>query len=289
MIGPSALGWTDRQPERRLMPVSRFPSLLLAAGLLLSHGTMAMADDGYPAYGEAPKKQFVLELGGGLIAKPKYPGASDYIISPFPIVSIGRFYLPGVGQVADGEVVMRGFYFYPSFDFTGKRKASDSADLTGTNTVDWSVELGLGVGYRYDWFRAFVEVRQGFNGHSGQVADFGADIIAQPFDRVEVAFGPRASWASNDYMDTYFGVTPAESAAPGSILAAYNPGSGFKTVGLAAEATYALTDSFDFHLRGSWDRFVGDAAKSPIVKAGSKDQFTIGAGLSYRLAFDLFE
>ncbi|MEW9837745.1 MipA/OmpV family protein, partial [Mesorhizobium marinum] len=37
-----------------------------------------------------------------------------------------------------------------------------------------------------------------------------------------------------------------------------------------------------------WDRFIGDAAESPIVEAGSKDQFSIGGGLTYRFSFDLF-
>jgi len=275
----------------KYMIYNRIACLLLSAGFLAAATQMTRAQDGVSAPEDRPMpdRQFVLDLGGGAIVKPKYPGAEDYLVYPFPIVAVGRFYVPGIGQVVDGETVRRGFLFYPSFDFNGERKASDSSDLTGTNTVDWAVELGLGAGYRYDWLRGFVELRQGFNGHEGQVAEFGLDFIANPMDRVEVIFGPRASWASDDYMDTYFGVTVAESLAPGSSLSAFNAGSGFKTVGLVARASYAWTDDVTFHLQGGWDHFVGDAADSPIVEAGSEDQFSIGAGISYRFAFDVFD
>jgi outer membrane protein len=232
--------------------------------------------------------QYVLDLGVGAILKPRYPGGDSYLVYPFPIIAVGRFYVPGIGQVVSGNKVKRGFYFYPSFSFIGERKASDSPDLTGTNTIDWALELGVGAGYRYDWLRGFVELRQGINGHTGQVADFGIDFIFNPTDRLEIFFGPRASWASDRYMNTYFSVTAAEAAAPGSVLSTYDAGAGFETVGLAARASYAWTENTTLHLKGGWDRFVGDAAKSPIVKTGSENQFSIGVGVSYRFAFDIF-
>ncbi|MEE4237482.1 MAG: MipA/OmpV family protein [Anderseniella sp.] len=233
--------------------------------------------------------QYEIELGAGAIVKPKYPGADSYLVSPFPIFGVGRFYVPGLGQVVEGEEMKRGLFFYPSFDVNGERKASDSADLTGTDKVDWAVEVGVGGGYRHDWLRGFVELRQGFNGHEGQVAEFGLDFIATPMERVELFFGPRASWASNDYMDTYFGVTPDEASADGSMLSAFNADAGFKTVGLAGRVRYDWTEQIALHLRGEWDHFIGDAADSPIVKAGSINQFSIGVGMSYKFAFDLFD
>jgi len=270
---------------------SRIARFLLSASLFAAVTQAVHAQDGVSAPEDRPlpAKQFVLDLGGGAIVKPKYPGAEDYLVYPFPIVSVGRFYVPGLGQVVEGDKTKRGFFVYPSFDFYGERKASDSSDLTGTRTVDWAVELGLGAGYRYDWLRGFVELRQGFNGHEGQVAEFGVDFITNPMDRLEVIFGPRASWASNDYMDTYFGVTAAEAAASGGALTAFNADSGFKTVGLVARASYAWTDETTFHLQGGWDHFVGDADNSPIVNAGSGDQFSVGVGVSYRFAFDIFD
>jgi outer membrane protein len=207
-------------------------------------------------------------------------------MSPFPVIDVTRFYLPGFGQVADGKISNRGFGLYPSFDFTGKR---DSSDLTGTRSVDWAFEFGLGARYRYDWIQGSVELCQGFNGHNRQVAEFGLDFITNPSDRIEFVFGPRATWGSEDYMQTYFGVTAAEAASPGSVLAPYSADAGFKTVGIEARANYAFNEKTVLHIKGGWNRFIGEAANSPIVKTGSNNEFTVGMGISYRFAFDLFE
>ena len=57
---------------------------------------------------------------------------------------------------------------------------------------------------------------------------------------------------------------------------------------MAAGADYEFNEKTTFHLRANWDRYVGDAADSPIIKAGSEDQFSVGIGISYRFNFDVF-
>lgn len=233
-------------------------------------------------------RQYVIHLGMGGLYQPKYPGADSYILTPYPIIVVDRLYVPGVGQVVDGEEVTRGFGFYPAFSFQGKREASDSPDLTGTNTIDRSVELGLGIRYRYDWLRGYVELKQGFGGHTGQVGRVGLEVITEPTDRLNVVFGPRLNWGSADYMRTYFGVTAAEAAAPGSTLTPFRPDAGISSVGVDVTANYAYNDKVTLHFRAGWDRFVGDANDSPIVRQGNHNNITIGAGLSYRFDFDVF-
>jgi len=230
-------------------------------------------------------KQYVIDLGIGGKYKPKYPGADDYIFVPFPIAKVSRLYLPGLGQLG-GKT--SGLVFYPSFNFNGKREASDSPSLTGTNTVDWAVEVGAGVAYRQDWLRAYIQARQGFNGHHGQVVDVGVDVTFRPTDRVKVTVGPQATWGSDDYMSTYFGVTAGEAAASGGTLSAYSPGAGFEAVGIKARVEFALSERTTFHVRGGWQRLIGNAADSPIVMLGDADQFSIGVGISRKLDFDLF-
>ena len=260
-------------------------SLIALASLLAIIPATAQSQEA--TVSESPN-QYVLDLGAGVQYQPKYPGSNDYILFPLPIIAVQRFFLPGFGQVVEGEEKLRAFYMYPSFDFNGERKASDSNELAGTETVDWALELGVGIGYRYDWLRGTVEVRQGINGHDGQVIELGMDIVTAPVETLQLNFGPRLTWGSGNYMDTYFGVTEAEASASGSHLSAYDPGSSFKTAGLEARAVYAWSDTTRLHIRAGWDRFIGDAADSPIVAVGSKDQFSIGTGLSYRFSFDVF-
>ncbi|NBN65860.1 MipA/OmpV family protein [Microvirga tunisiensis] len=259
---------------------SRFLALGSAAAVLLGAGS-AFAQDTAPL----PQTQYVLDIGLGAMAKPRYDGSDSYLISPMPIFAVSRFYLPGLGQVADGQK-QTGLFFFPSFNFVGERKPSDDKDLRGTRKINWALEAGLGAGYQAEYFRVFAELRQGFNGHTGQVGQLGADLITRPMDRLEWSIGPRAGFASSKYMDTYFSVSAAESAASG--LPRYKAGGGFKSVGLETRFTYDLNDKVKLHLQGGYDRLIGDAGKSPLVKAGSKDQFNIGTGVTYRFSFDLF-
>lgn len=232
--------------------------------------------------------QFVLDLGAGVLSKPRYPGSDQAIFLPYPLIAATRFYLPGYGQVDGGDDTRR-LVIYPSFNYIGRRNSADSSDLKGLNDVDWSLEAGLGVSYRYDFIRGFAEIRQGFNGYSGQVAQFGIDLIGNPSDQLELRFGPRAGWGSQSYMETYFGITSKEAANSPVFDSSYKANAGFDTLGLAGSASYDLTDRWKLHVLAGWDRLIGDAGNSPIVKQGSDNQYYAGAGMSYRFAFDMFE
>ena len=43
------------------------------------------------------------------------------------------------------------------------------------------------------------------------------------------------------------------------------------------------------HLQANYSRYIGDIADSPIVKAGSEDQFSVGFGITYRFGADLYD
>jgi outer membrane protein len=261
--------------------LKRLIAVLCAATTLTTAAYPAMAE-------EASNHQYVIDLGAGVMADPRYPGSDEIILSPLPLIFVGKFFVPGVGEVISEDDRIERFSIYPSFNFNGKRDSSESDKLAGLDDVDWALELGLGMAYRFDWIRGFVEVRQGFNGHSGQVAEFGIDFIANPTEDLQLEVGPRAGWGSDSYMDTYFGITAAEDAASSLYNQSHDAKAGFNTVGVAATASYDLTDDFTFHMRGGWDRLIGDAADSPIVKEGSVNQFYGGVGITYEFRFSLF-
>lgn len=251
------------------------------AALLIAVAQPALADDSGAEY--------VFDAGAGLMAKPRYPGSDEVIAVPFPIISVSKFFVPGIGEVIDADKTnaTRRFSIYPSFNFIGRRESSDSNELEGMKDVDWALELGVGLAYRHDWLRGFVEVRQGFNGYSGQVADFGLDVIANPTEDLQLMVGPRASWGSENYMKTYFGISQSDADDSPIYASAYEADAGFNSLGIAATASYALTEDITFHMQGGWDRLIGDAGDSPIVKEGSENQFYGGAGFTYRFRLDI--
>jgi MipA family protein len=89
------------------------------------------------------------------------------------------------------------------------------------------------------------------------------------------------TYASGDYMENFFGVTPGDARR--SDLHPYDANSGFKDVAFSASLTYSLTEHWAVTGLGSYERLLGDAADSPIVNhRGSEDQGIGALLLSYR-------
>lgn len=224
-----------------------------------------------------------IRVGIGGLVQPDYSGSDDYEVVPWPIISLEYLRLPGIGDVGGRTV---GFSIGPSIDFEGKRDQNDNPVLNGLGDVDAAVELGVRGTYEVNHWGAYASIRQGLGGHEGIVGEAALYAVWRPAERWVVRAGPNVSYADSEYFDTYFSVTPAQSATSG--LPVYSAGSGFKSVGLQANAVYSLTDKVDLHVRAGYERLVDGAANSPIVaRAGSENQFTGGLGISYRLDLDL--
>jgi outer membrane protein len=226
----------------------------------------------------------ILELGMGAAYGPAYEGASEDRFTPWPIVTLHYLWLPGIGEVKGNR--RDGFSFGPDFRYVRKREAADYDALRGMNDVDGAFEAGGKFAYTFGMFRAHASLRRGFGGHEGFVGEAGLDVTFYPTAVTEVSFGPRMSYADGEYMRTYLGVTPAESITSG--LAAYDPGGGIKGVGAELNARYNFTPQWAVLGSVAYERLVGDAADSPIAKAGDIDQITAKLGLSYRFGLNLF-
>jgi MipA family protein len=228
-----------------------------------------------------------LELQGGVSFSPRYFGSEEYDLAPAGGLRFRYLRLPGgVSFGNPGQVTEPGgFGLRGSFRYIGTRRPSDDDSLEGTDPVDRSLELGLGLGYEAEDWRAFGAVRYGVLGHESLVGEVGADALFRPRDDLTINFGPRAHWGSGDFMDTYFGVSQEEAAE--SELEAYDPSSGLYSVGMELGATYAFSNRWGLEGAASYERLVDDAGDSPITEAGSRDQFGFRLGLTrtIRLGF----
>ncbi len=255
---------------------------LITGASLVVFSSHALAEDRFipdDLTEEQATKQYVIDIGVAGFVNPKYDGADEYIIYPLPLIAFSRFYLPGYGQIEKDRT--DGIFFYPSFGFVGERSASDSSRLAGTRRIPWAGEIGLGGGFRHDWFRAFIEIRHGFNGHRGFVGRAGIDVISEITDDLTFTFGPRIDAADGSYMDTYFSVPAGASRGP------FDADGGFKSVGAIIRASYSLTDTWGLHLQGGYDRLINTAADSPITS--NDNMWSVGLGATYRVSFDVFD
>ncbi|HSP24587.1 MAG TPA: MipA/OmpV family protein [Saliniramus sp.] len=226
---------------------------------------------------------------------PLFEGSDSYRVRPMPIFairrtgSLARFKAPDDGLrigIIDVENVRIG----PVARLKGKRSESDSSALRGLGNVDYALELGL---FAEIWatqnFRLSAELRHGIGGHKGIVADLGIDFVVRPESQWTLSAGPRMAWSNSSYMQTYFGVTPVQSANSGGRLAVYSPDGGVRSLGFIGSANYQVTPDWSLQAFARYDRLVGDARNSPIVRGngGSANQFSAGLGVSYSFGINV--
>lgn len=265
--------------------VSGVLALALACTLISAVAAAAETDAARPS-----SRDWTLTLGVEGQVLPSYEGSDRSILLPVPLVDVRR-----VGTPRNFKAPRDGwsFSFYDTSSFhigaVGKlrlpRKESNDASLRGLGDVNWVVELGGFAEYwPAQWLRTRLEVRQGFGGHRGVVADLSADLVAPVAPKLVLSGGPRLSMGTSSYLNPYFGITDAQAAA--SRLPAYNASAGARSVGVGAQARYEWSPQWASHMYVEYERLVGAAANSPLTTLrGSRNQITTGIGVTY--AFDV--
>ncbi len=256
--------------------ISRSAAALAAAALC---GALAL-----PAAAQsAPGRQIM--VGAGAQVKPAYPGADHSKISFLPDVTVWRTGEPIPVETPDegkGFAIVKsgGTSFGPAVTIAARRSASA---VPGLPAIGFGAELGVfAETYFASPLRLRAELRHGIGAHKALTADVAADLIVRRGNEGLLAtIGPRVRWGSAKYNRAYFGV-----AAPGlgPVLPAYQPGSGIYAVGAVAGIHLPVGQRLGLFSYAGYDRLTGAAARSPIVKAGSQDQFSAGLALTYRFS-----
>ena len=282
-----------------------------------------------PTFEPAPMRSILLGIGAGVA--PTYEGSDEYRVFPFPLFSydsgvdgprrfefralddirlhavrfgglsvgvIGGYsfgrdeddgdILDGLGDV-DGGVIGGGFV---SFDYEINPAARIGADVgiktqfTG-DAFDESPFLGLPVGVRDR-----IEDNYGY----GYEIDFGVSGEFDLTPRLNLATRVGATYASDEYMRTYFGVNAAQSAAAaanGNVVPVFGVGANpnfadaidgqVKNVYVNANVAWDVTEKVQLRAGAGYSRLIGDAADSPI--SVSDNQFSGSLGVAYRFKF----
>jgi outer membrane protein len=251
---------------------------MLAAAAMLLTAASATAED------------WTVSLGAEGRVVPSFLGSDRYIFAPFPVIDIrragtpARFHSPRDGASL-GIIESGSFRLGPTVKIELPRRESDDDDLKGLGNVDWTVEAGLFAEFwPLQWLRTRAEVRQGFGGHHGIVADLMADAVVPVTPKLTLSAGPRLTLATADANDPYFSVDATQAAKSG--LPVYEAGGGVQSYGFGAQARYQFTPKWESHLFLEYAHLSDDAANSPLVQQrGSAEQMQIGIGASY--AFDV--
>ena len=264
---------------------------IVAAMLLVwPHGHEALAQDREPPPGrpEAPEGDWVFRVGALGFYGPEYEGSDEYELGAFPLFEVEykeRFFLSPVRGAGVFLFNDDTFQLGAAVGYSFGRDEDDSDDLDGLGDVDGGAVLNLNA--EYNLFEQEIlpglsfgaQFEHQFTGDDTGFT-FGADIgyrfliSRQFFLRPSV----NAVYASGEHMDAFFGVSSGQSARSG--LAPFNPSSGIKSVGSSLGMFYQFDEHWGAQAILAYERLIGDAADSPIVK--DEDQYQVALGLVYR-------
>ena len=253
---------------------------LLACVAVLAIATPAQAQD---------EDDFRVRVGLGGQVKPKFVGSDGPQVLPLFDFDLARgdnefpFEAPndsfGIKLVSGG-----GFSLGPVANLQSKRKNSDLDAPIGK--VSTTIEVGGFAEYQAsDSIRLRGELRKGLGGHDGLVGSLGADHIWRDGDRYVFSIGPRILFSNARFQRAYFGIDSEASLASG--LPAYRPNGGIYALAAARGLSYQFYPRFGLFGYARYERLVGDAAKSPIVREfDSPNQLSGGLGLSYTFTIE---
>ncbi|WP_372617370.1 MipA/OmpV family protein [Falsiroseomonas sp.] len=232
----------------------------------------------------APAGEWRVSIGAGALVSPDYLGSDSFTLSPLASPEIrwreDTLFLSlrdglGATLLRHGNVYM-GAILRARFG----RDQDDNDALRGMGDIRPAGEGGLFLRYADAAWRGALELRQGFGGHSGLVADARLDRVLRLRQDLILSAGPRLSWGSEDFAETYFGVDTEQARRSG--YARFTP-QDYWFAGVAASVTYVLDDRWSVTAFGEVGRILGDAADSPLVDGrGSATQALFGLVLGWR-------
>jgi outer membrane protein len=263
------------QPSQSRAVWSIMKAILLAAAAILAVTSPAAAQD---------DNDIRVRVGLGGQLEPKFIGSNDVEFGPLWDIDLARGTNLFPFESPDDSFGIRlfskgGFTVGPAANIEWKRKESDVGAPVGK--VKTTVEVGGFAEYLpSETIRLRTDLRKGLGGHAGLVGSFGADRIWRDGDRYVFSIGPRVLFSDAKYQRAYFGVDSAAALASG--LPASSPSGGIHAVAAASGLSYQFSPKFGAFGFARYERLVGDAAKSPIVRdLGSRNQLSGGIGLSY--------
>ena len=229
-------------------------------------------------------------IGGVAVVKPTYEGSDDYEVVGAPIIfpnfggASGNFAFNGLDDIRYRFLNHQGFEAGVLGGYTFGRDEDDGDLLRGIGDVDGGLILGGYVGYRVGPALFDVSYHHVATGDdSGYYLRIGGTVEQRLSPTVKMKLRAGTTYADSSYMDSYFGISAAQSANSFANLAQYAADDGFKDVFVNANMKIDLTQRWSLLAGAGYKHLIGDAADSPIVE--SESQFSGSLGLTYKFSW----
>ena len=231
---------------------------LISLSMLAVLSTMAQAEE----------KNWNFSVGGGVMYGPAYEGSDKYVAIPLPDISVeyknGLFFAnvwDGIGSYPlQGENYKVGMSIGLAL---GRDEDDDIDNLRGMGDIDMGAAANLMGEYDFGFAKLSGKISKGTEDY-GTTATVELGKHFSVTEKLMLMGSVGLTWADADHMNSYFGVSSAQSARSG--YSRYDAESGVKSVGFTVGAFYNMTEHWDAKLMVKGDQLLGDAADSPITK-----------------------
>jgi outer membrane scaffolding protein for murein synthesis (MipA/OmpV family) len=220
-------------------------------------------------------------LGLAAETQPAYAGAHAYRVQGGPVINI-QYKDIAFASIGDGigYNFLRGDHYRVgaaiAYDF-GRRERDDYANLRGMGDISAAPVAKLFATYVLS--KKFplilrVDARQILGGANGTVGDVGIYIPLPGSSRKFVMFaGPSVTLATHRYLQSEFGVTPAQSLASGHPV--FDAHAGMESVGMGFSATRFLTAHWLINMDAAISKFKGSPDVSPVTETSTQREIAL--------------
>jgi outer membrane scaffolding protein for murein synthesis (MipA/OmpV family) len=225
-------------------------------------------------------------IGGGIGVAPDYEGSSDYTIVPLPAAS-ARFsngmYIQLLGLNLRANVIPSDIWrLGPVYNYRAERDNVENNQVDRMQAVSDANELGIFGGFEWNNWFVFLDILEDVgNAYDGWNATLKGGYNWVIDDAWMLSMGGHATYANDDYMQTYFGVSSRDAARSG--LDRYNADGGMKDYGIDLGLNWNFASSWALRGIARVSQLVGDASNdSPVVDEGSETQFFGGVMVMFK-------
>lgn len=263
---------------------SRISQCSLAA-LALAVSSTAVAEETKKGFESVEKTILGTEnwmvLGLGVGALPEFEGAEDYEVLVVPVIDIqrGRFFVrtdDGIGlHLIDAS------HFLMGVSVTWMRGYDDSDIPDGIGELDDEMGGKIFATARFGGLLTTLsaihvldEADEGERGQRGYKANL---RVAYPYkltQKLTIVPHIEGSWASEEYMNSYFGVNEVQADRSGLTL--YEPEAGAKSVTLGIGLNYQLNSKWSVIGAVDASQLMENAEDSPLVESDTQSRAVLG-------------
>ena len=158
------------------------------------------------------------------------------------------------------------------------RKEDDSDYLRGLGDIDPGGVIGGIISYERGPFEIYANLNKTIGGSESLTGALGAKA-SHRYGRFVFSADVSGTWADDNHMESYFGITPAQSRRSG--LPEYGAKAGIKRLDVKASITYMMTDNWMVTGAAGAGFLTGDAKDSPIVKDDVQPFALLGVGYRF--------